>query len=286
MKMELRSWFPEDFPSQTQLGTDQDIIPSQTQLAELINNPIRLPKDNQNPLATSSSSSSLKSLSLDNSPEYSSLLFNINPTTTTPTTTSSHNIINPDISQAELLLTNPHISSLLQPLSTTAPLLLPHQQAIQAFGRLRNIQFPTPEAEDAAMTKAILAVLTSSSSDPTSSSSAYSTDHPHHHLINPKSSAFKNYNTTSTSPAVSAQDHRRLSLKKSMFKRSVSFFRNLNIMRNRQRLQAAAAASAATTHRPITSTQLHHMISERKRREKLNESFQSLRSLLPPGTKV
>lgn len=37
--------------------------------------------------------------------------------------------------------------------------------------------------------------------------------------------------------------------------------------------------------RPMSSTQLHHMISERKRREKLNDSFQALRSLLPPGTK-
>ncbi|KAJ0964536.1 hypothetical protein J5N97_025674 [Dioscorea zingiberensis] len=30
---------------------------------------------------------------------------------------------------------------------------------------------------------------------------------------------------------------------------------------------------------------LHHMISERKRREKLNESFNALRALLPPGSK-
>lgn len=35
-----------------------------------------------------------------------------------------------------------------------------------------------------------------------------------------------------------------------------------------------------------SSTQLHHMISERKRREKLNESFEALRALLPPGIKV
>ncbi|PON46801.1 Basic helix-loop-helix transcription factor [Parasponia andersonii] len=297
MKMELRSWFPEVFPSQTQLGIDQDnIIPSQTQLAEQIN-PIRPPTDNQKPLAASSSSSSLRSLSMDNSPEYSSLLFNINnptttTTTTTPNTTSPHNIIN--ISQAELQIDPNNIPLLMQPLlpSDEPLMILPHQQAMQAFARLRNVQFPTPETEDAAMTKAILAVLTSPLAYPaSSSSSAYSADHPHHHLINPKSSAFKNYDSTSstsTTPSASCLDRHRLSLKKSLFKRSVSFFRSLNLMRNRQRLHAAAtaaAAASATTHRPTTSTQLHHMISERKRREKLNESFQSLRSLLPPGTK-
>jgi hypothetical protein len=34
------------------------------------------------------------------------------------------------------------------------------------------------------------------------------------------------------------------------------------------------------------SGQLYHMMSERKRREKLNDSFQALRSLLPPCSKV
>ncbi|KAG8051564.1 hypothetical protein GUJ93_ZPchr0001g30684 [Zizania palustris] len=34
------------------------------------------------------------------------------------------------------------------------------------------------------------------------------------------------------------------------------------------------------------STQLYHMMSERKRREKLNDSFHTLRSLLPPCSKV
>jgi hypothetical protein len=31
---------------------------------------------------------------------------------------------------------------------------------------------------------------------------------------------------------------------------------------------------------------VYHMISERKRREKLNDSFHTLRSLLPPCSKV
>jgi hypothetical protein len=35
-----------------------------------------------------------------------------------------------------------------------------------------------------------------------------------------------------------------------------------------------------------SSSQLNHMISERRRRERLNESFEALRGLLPPGSKV
>ncbi|GER51432.1 basic helix-loop-helix (bHLH) DNA-binding family protein [Striga asiatica] len=67
-----------------------------------------------------------------------------------------------------------------------------------------------------------------------------------------------------------------ISAKQNMFKRAILFFRNLN-MRKRNELQAIQG-------RPTTA-QMHHMISERRRREKLNESFQVLRSLLPSGTK-
>nr|GMD86279.1 putative transcription factor bHLH041 [Ipomoea batatas] len=63
--------------------------------------------------------------------------------------------------------------------------------------------------------------------------------------------------------------------KQTVLKRSFEFFRNLSLMRRQELVR---------TTRP-TITQVHHMISERKRREKLNESFQHLRSLLPPGTK-
>ncbi|XP_045787499.1 putative transcription factor bHLH041 isoform X2 [Trifolium pratense] len=55
-----------------------------------------------------------------------------------------------------------------------------------------------------------------------------------------------------------------------------AFGRNLNLMRLRDRSTQAMRPS---------SNQLHHMISERRRREKLNENFQALRALLPQGTK-
>lgn len=48
--------------------------------------------------------------------------------------------------------------------------------------------------------------------------------------------------------------------------------------------QAAPAAEAAAP--PPTMNQMQHMISERKRREKLNDSFHALRNVLPPGAKV
>ncbi|TKW13981.1 hypothetical protein SEVIR_5G136900v4 [Setaria viridis] len=46
--------------------------------------------------------------------------------------------------------------------------------------------------------------------------------------------------------------------------------------------QAAAAAEAAP---PPSVNQLQHMFSERKRREKLNDSFHALKTVLPPGAK-
>jgi hypothetical protein len=48
--------------------------------------------------------------------------------------------------------------------------------------------------------------------------------------------------------------------------------------------QAAAAAEAAQP--PPSVNQLQHMFSERKRREKLNDSFHALKAALPPGAKV
>lgn len=248
----MRTWFPKEFSRQS-THTDQLPAPSLSQSPR--------PGNDQNP--PSSSSSSLISVSMD-SPEYSSLLFNI-PITTTTTS---------QIPEAHHATT----ADVLQPLITPT---LPHHQAMQAFARLRNIQFPSPESEAAAMTRAMLAVLSS----PSSSSSSHQPP-PQFNLPppaappdqsrfkNPKASVFKKY-MPALAPSNTQID--APSSRQSMPKRSISFFRNLNIfMRTRQRFQET---------RP-TTTQLHHMMSERKRREKLNESFHALRSLLPPGTKV
>ncbi|KAL7095975.1 hypothetical protein ACP275_10G056500 [Erythranthe tilingii] len=167
----------------------------------------------------SSSSSSLRSLSVESPPEYSPLVLSHN----IPSTTSSFLLEPSKQAAATITITSPHHDH--------------HRQ-------IRNVvNFPRTETEDAAMTKAILAVLSSPS---TTSSTNNNNSQPTSH-------------NSSNNPSTTA------------------FTRNLNIRRSHELLQVQG-------NRPNT-TQLHHMISERRRREKLNESFLVLRSLLPPGTK-
>ncbi|CAL0304781.1 unnamed protein product [Lupinus luteus] len=200
------------------------------------------------PNQPSSSSSSLRSLSTG-SPEYSSLIFNIHGTS------------------------QPNFPETLGGLITTMPLVSSnitssiHQQVTQIIPSSTH-QLPTPENEQDAIMRAILHVLTS----PTSSTSHQNQTHQNLPYTNPQtSSAFKSYRPSLGPNNMSSpvSNFRR----QSMMNRSFVFFRNLSRMR--EHIQA--------TH--STSTQVHHMISERRRREKLNENFHALRSLLPPGTK-
>ncbi|XP_059635940.1 putative transcription factor bHLH041 [Cornus florida] len=247
LKMEIMNWFPEDFLQQTPAAE----LPA-------------FPVDQNRP---SSSSSSLRSLSFE-SPECSPLLFNIPSTSYT----------NPEV----IPLEGPPFVQPLRPSSTTSAMLLqplipsssatpiPFQQAILTLSQIRNIQFPTIESENAAMTQAILTVLSS----PSSSSSSHQPPQqnlPPNYQISQKASAFKHYRSAlAPSTQLSARVRR-----KNLHKRAISFFRSLNSMRPQENVRASNP----------TSTQLHHMMSERRRREKLNESFQTLRSLLPPGSK-
>ena len=210
----------------------------------------------QNP--PTSSSSSLRSISTG-SPEYSSLIFSI------PGTSQPH------FPPETLGASSSRVEPTMQPVPNS-----PHQRAIdiQALTEVPSLtQFPTPETEHDAIMRAILHVIS-----PTTS---YHHEQQHHQnlpysnnflpVVRPDASAFQRYRQDLGSNM--ASNFRRQSL----MKRSLVFFRNMNFMRMRERVQA--------TSRP-TNTQLHHMISERRRREKLNENFQSLRALLPPGTKV
>ncbi|XP_050216176.1 putative transcription factor bHLH041 [Mercurialis annua] len=193
------------------------------------------------PNRPSSSSSSLRSLE---SPESSSLMFNIPTTSEIP--------ITPNVIQQVLQSLNPI------PVSA-------HQQAMQAFALSRNAQLPTQESEEAVMTRAILAVLTSPSSSAASSSTPNSLPYG---LSQKRASAFEGYLAPKT-PMRSASLGRI-----SLLKRAITYYRSLNTVR-REHMMA---------NRP-TTTQLHHMISERRRREKINESFEALRKLLPPEAK-
>lgn len=85
-----------------------------------------------------------------------------------------------------------------------------------------------------------------------------------------RGSAFQEYNVKKKT---AAEDHRR---RESLMKKGIVFYRKLKIMRVGERIETRRPASA----------QLLHMIAEKRRREKLNESFFALRSILPPETKV
>lgn len=50
--------------------------------------------------------------------------------------------------------------------------------------------------------------------------------------------------------------------------------------------RASPAATAGGGGGENQQLQLQHVLSERKRREKLNDSFKALRDVLPPATKV
>ena len=116
------------------------------------------------------------------------------------------------------------------------------------------------------MTRAILAAISSTSSPTPSSSFPYQRQPP---LV---ASAFKRYGA-SLGPI-----EQRVPNRQNLHRRSLSFFRNLSEARARR-------DQIVQTTRP-TSNQFHLVIAERKRREKLKESFQTLRSLIPPGSKV
>ncbi|EOA13303.1 hypothetical protein CARUB_v10026331mg [Capsella rubella] len=206
-------------------------------------------------------SSSSSSLSPNNISEYSSLLFPLIPK---PSTTTD--------------AVNVPVHPLL------APTNMIHHQLQQQEPLFRNRQ-----REEEAMTQAILAVLTGPGPGPGPSSPPSTSSSP---LRKGRATAFKRYHCTISGggrgPPQSSV------LKQGMMKRAVSFYSRLNIHR-RERLARENATTGGDgssgsggggryTSGP-SATQLHHMISERKRREKLNESFQALRSLLPPGTK-
>ncbi|MED6209600.1 hypothetical protein PIB30_056348 [Stylosanthes scabra] len=188
----------------------------------------------------SSSSSSLRSLSTTaGSPEYSSLIFNVPPAPAAA------------------------VANTISPLSSnTAPALLTHSSTITT----PHYMFPNQEIENETLMRVFLNAISSS---------------PHQHqnlpynitVVHPESSAFRRYRTEQE--AGTSGSSVSLRSRQSLMKRSLAFFRSINAMRIRERIQAT---------RP-SSTQLHHMIAERRRREKLNDNFQALRALLPHGTK-
>ncbi|KAF5748471.1 putative transcription factor bHLH [Tripterygium wilfordii] len=183
----------------------------------------------------------------------------------------SQSMDSPDTSSLLLITTSTFPTTshmpLIPPITTTPS---SQQEAIQALARIRSAQLPTLESEEAAMTRAYLAVLTA----PSSSSSSQQTQQNINVPVRRRATAFGNY----LSPVVSSSAMSTTAqMRANMFKRVTTYYRRFNLARQEQMLQSRTPTGS--------STQLHHMISERRRREKLNESFQALKALLPPETR-
>lgn len=205
----------------------------------------------------SSSSSSFISVSMG-SPEYSSLFFNM-PTTTNTT---------PETAHAQLVGAPPikYTLQTMPPSSSSSP-----PQIIQP-----SLQMPSAASDiDAAMTRAMLAVI---SSQPNITTPFYNKLYAQQqaaqaatHVGPQRGRAFKQY-----VPAMRVEGGRRRG--PSLTKQAIAFLRRIP----REIVEAGPPLQQV---RP-SPHQLHHMMGERKRREKLNELFQALRKLLPAGTKV
>ncbi|KAK7329680.1 hypothetical protein VNO77_23855 [Canavalia gladiata] len=141
-----------------------------------------------------------------------------------------------------------------------------HQALVQAIPS----HFPNEESEHDVIVRALLHVITSTSHQHQPLQNLPNTSA----LVHTEATAFKRYGPD-MSPNITPQMGSTLRRRQSLFKRSLAFSKILNSMRMRQSIQPS----------PPTITQLHHIISERKRREKLSMSFQALRALLPSGTK-
>ncbi|CAN8301637.1 unnamed protein product [Cochlearia groenlandica] len=205
------------------------------------------------PPPPSSSSSSLRSLdSPQNVSEYSSLFFPLIPTPSTTTTNSFNVPLHPPLVKKNTV----------------------HQQQQQEQVSL----FPNREREEEVMTQAILAVLTASSASTSSSPQIKGGN---------ATTAFKRYHRLISGVSGRAPPPRINSARKqSMVKRAITFYNRLHEdVYRRERFARENANNNGGGGRGPTATQLHHMIKERKRREKLNDSFHALRSLLPQGTK-
>ncbi|KAM0912422.1 hypothetical protein ACQ4PT_012819 [Festuca glaucescens] len=207
------------------------------------------------PARPSSSSSSMPSLSIG-SPEYSSLIRSMATSVAAAGEPSTQT----------MMLASP-LPGLLTPV----------------YGRH---EFQTAEAVDAAtMAEAMLALISSSDASTTSTPEpSYSTPSwLARQLTSPRrTTAFKAYSAARAPrarPRPGAPGQR-------MIKTCVLLLASVHMaMRNRELGAASHEDGRAQLPPASANSQLHHMISERRRRERLNDSFQSLRALLPPGSK-
>ncbi|ERN19848.1 putative transcription factor bHLH041 [Amborella trichopoda] len=151
------------------------------------------------------------------------------------------------------------------PAAITPPHLTIPAPAAHSITLTRMLPGGIPTSYEAIITRAILDVVSSSPSSLSRVGASRPSQRP---------GAFQRYNS---SGGVKAE--RRVGVSQRLFKRSIAVLRRIREVR--QRVEEGAAAGT----RPASSTQLHHVISERRRREKLNELFQALRAMLPLDSK-
>ncbi|KAL0925239.1 hypothetical protein M5K25_003557 [Dendrobium thyrsiflorum] len=213
-----------------QMLFNQDFINfqrTQPQLGDLL-----LPDQN---ILSSSSTSSLKSLSVG-SPEYTSFILS-NPAT--------------DQSGSDQAFKQ-----------AGKPLTSHNQITMDSYNLYRNILLPSPQSDDAALTRAILAVLSSSQKD---------IQQQEESRVTQASSSFQPFRSISAS----FQPNLRLQ-GQIMIKKSISLLRKMYSLKH---------AETRRHERLPISSKLHHVMAERKRRVRINESLRDLRMLLPPGSK-
>ncbi|XP_074580424.1 putative transcription factor bHLH041 [Curcuma longa] len=139
-------------------------------------------------------------------------------------------------------------------------------------GSPESLLFQAPASrycDDEAVTKAMLAVI---SAAPSSSSPKLLCQQPHQGY---RPTAFMVYHRN-LDRELEKSESNNLGGGQRMIKAGIEILRRVSVTR--------MEVQAQEQYRP-RSNQVHHMISERKRREKLNENFHALRLLLPAGSK-
>ncbi|CAN6243612.1 unnamed protein product [Urochloa humidicola] len=233
------------------------------------------------------------------------------PPTRPSSPSSSLPSVSVDSPAAEVISTPPPMLRTAPPVTpppVATPLLrprLPLASSPAPFSRRHGVgHLPSPEADDAALAEAMLAVISAPSSSSsaaiptTTPSTAASAQNPGGSNNNNhrggarrwwprrRGTAFRAYNAALAPRAApwrmpGAPGQR-------MIKMGMSILRRMHMLRfSRERTTMAQRVREEEEEAPPapTSSQLNHMISERRRRERLNESFEALRGLLPPGSK-
>lgn len=183
------------------------------------------------------------------------------------------------------------------------PVPSPHPRPPLPFvrhGPAGHVCFPSADADDAAMAQAMLDVIsaTSSSALPTTPSTAAPPsghDHRARRWLRQRgaATAFRAYNAALAPRAPYWRSSGAPGQR--MIKMGISILRRMHMLRFSRERTAGGTAMAQrgqegeddpSSPAVPTSSQLNHVISERRRRERLNESFEALRGLLPAGSKV